>query len=91
VIKVELRKGQTGLRQCYNWQNFGHVWADCKQPHGVSGVVVATCIGNALIRQIQNLCQAAGMHPSRWRQTSSSIILRMQPCERTVEEKSTRS
>jgi hypothetical protein len=32
IIKVELYRAQTGLTQCYNCQNFGHVWANCKQP-----------------------------------------------------------
>jgi hypothetical protein len=31
IIKVELYRGQTGLTQYYNCQNFGHVWASCKQ------------------------------------------------------------
>jgi hypothetical protein len=32
VIEVELYRAQTGLMQCYHCQNFGHVWANCKQP-----------------------------------------------------------
>jgi hypothetical protein len=32
IFKVELYRAHTGLRQCYNCQNFGHVWANCKQP-----------------------------------------------------------
>jgi hypothetical protein len=32
IVKVESYRAQTGLRQCYNCQNFGHVWANCKQP-----------------------------------------------------------
>jgi hypothetical protein len=32
IIKVESCRAQTGLTQCYNCQNFGHVWATCKQP-----------------------------------------------------------
>jgi hypothetical protein len=31
IIKVQLYRAQTGLEQCYNCQNFGHVWANCKQ------------------------------------------------------------
>jgi hypothetical protein len=32
IIKVVFYRAQTGLLQCYNWQNFGHVWADqCKE------------------------------------------------------------
>jgi hypothetical protein len=47
IVKVESYRAQTGLTQYYNCQNFGHVWANCKQPLDVSGAVVATCIGNA--------------------------------------------
>jgi hypothetical protein len=32
VIKVEFYRAQIGLMQCYSCQNFGHVWANCKQP-----------------------------------------------------------
>jgi hypothetical protein len=32
IIKVEAYRAQTGLTQCYNCQQFGHVWANCKQP-----------------------------------------------------------
>jgi hypothetical protein len=32
VIKVALYRAQIVLTQCYNGQNFGHVWANCKQP-----------------------------------------------------------
>jgi hypothetical protein len=32
TLTVEAYKAQTGLMQCYNWQSFGHVWANCKQP-----------------------------------------------------------
>jgi hypothetical protein len=31
-IKVEAYKSQSGLTQCRNCQQFGHVWANCKQP-----------------------------------------------------------
>jgi hypothetical protein len=31
IIKVELYRAQTGLTQCYNCQNFGYIWANCKQ------------------------------------------------------------
>jgi hypothetical protein len=31
-IKVEAYKSQAGLAQCHNCQQFGHVWANCKQP-----------------------------------------------------------
>jgi hypothetical protein len=32
AIRVEAQKAQNGLTQCYNCQQFGHVWANCKQP-----------------------------------------------------------
>jgi hypothetical protein len=32
IIRRELYGVQTDLRQCYNFQNVGHVWANCKQP-----------------------------------------------------------
>ncbi|XP_023721037.1 uncharacterized protein LOC111871883 [Cryptotermes secundus] len=32
AIKVEAYRAQSGLTQCYNCQQFGHVWANCKQP-----------------------------------------------------------
>jgi hypothetical protein len=31
IIKVESQRALTGLTQCYNCQNFGHVCANCKQ------------------------------------------------------------
>jgi hypothetical protein len=31
-IQVEAYRARTGLTQCYNCQQFGHVWANCKQP-----------------------------------------------------------
>jgi hypothetical protein len=31
-VRVEAYKAQTGLTQCHNCQQFGHVWANCKQP-----------------------------------------------------------
>jgi hypothetical protein len=31
-IKVEAHKSQKSLTQCFNCQQFGHVWANCKQP-----------------------------------------------------------
>jgi hypothetical protein len=33
IIKAESYRAQTGLTQGYNCQNFGHVWANCKQLH----------------------------------------------------------
>jgi hypothetical protein len=32
AIRVEAYKAQNGLTQCHNCQQFGHVWANCKQP-----------------------------------------------------------
>jgi hypothetical protein len=32
AIRVEAYKAQTGVTQCHNCQQFGHVWANCKQP-----------------------------------------------------------
>jgi hypothetical protein len=31
-ISVEAYRAQTGLTQCHNCQQFGHVWANCRQP-----------------------------------------------------------
>ncbi|PNF38110.1 hypothetical protein B7P43_G15356, partial [Cryptotermes secundus] len=31
-IKVEMYRAQTGLTQCHNCQQFGHIWTNCKQP-----------------------------------------------------------
>jgi hypothetical protein len=32
AIKVEAYRSQNALTQCHNCQQFGHVWANCKQP-----------------------------------------------------------
>ena len=32
IIQVEAYRARTGLTQCFNCQQFGHVWANCKQP-----------------------------------------------------------
>jgi hypothetical protein len=32
AIGVEAYSAQNGLTQCHNCQQFGHVWANCKQP-----------------------------------------------------------
>jgi hypothetical protein len=32
IIKVEAYRNQGGLTRCHNCQNFGHVWATCRQP-----------------------------------------------------------
>jgi hypothetical protein len=31
-IRVEAYRAQTGLTQCHNCQQFGHVWANCRHP-----------------------------------------------------------
>jgi hypothetical protein len=63
IIKVELYRAQIGLTQCYNCQNIGHVWANCKQPPNFCGAVVATCTENAPKRRIHNLLRAAAIAP----------------------------
>jgi hypothetical protein len=32
AIKAEIYKSQSGLTQCHNCQQFGHIWANCRQP-----------------------------------------------------------
>jgi hypothetical protein len=32
AIRVEMYRAQNGLTQCHNCQQFGHVWANCRQP-----------------------------------------------------------
>jgi hypothetical protein len=32
AIRVEAYRTQNSLTQCHNCQQFGHVWANCKQP-----------------------------------------------------------
>jgi hypothetical protein len=32
AIRVEAYRNQSSLTQCHNCQQFGHVWANCKQP-----------------------------------------------------------
>jgi hypothetical protein len=32
ITQVETYRARTGLTQCYNCQQFGHAWANCKQP-----------------------------------------------------------
>jgi hypothetical protein len=32
AIKVEAYRAQNSLTQCYNCQQFGHIWANCRQP-----------------------------------------------------------
>jgi hypothetical protein len=72
-IKVESYRAQTGLTQCHNCQNFGHAWANCNQlPQCL------WCGGGQLHREcpekIQNLHRVVQLHPSRRRETSSSVV-----------------
>jgi hypothetical protein len=46
-IKVEAYRAQTGLTQCHNCQQFGHVWANYRQPTVVCGAVADTCTRSA--------------------------------------------
>jgi hypothetical protein len=32
AIRVEAHRAQSTLMQCHNYQQFGHVWGNCKQP-----------------------------------------------------------
>jgi hypothetical protein len=32
IIRVEAYRAQNGLTQCFNCQQFGHFWANCRQP-----------------------------------------------------------
>jgi hypothetical protein len=32
AIRVEAYKAQNNITQCYNYQTFGHIWANCRQP-----------------------------------------------------------
>jgi hypothetical protein len=59
-------------------------------PLDVCGAVVATCIGNALKYKNRIYAELLILNLSRRRGTSSSIILRLQPCKRrTAKERST--
>jgi hypothetical protein len=91
IIKVELYRAQTGLKQLYKCQNFGHVWANCKQPLDVCG-----CSGSHLHKECPRkdeyrITELLQLHTSR-RETSSSVISRMQLREKgTAKEKNTTS
>jgi hypothetical protein len=50
IIKVESYRTQTDLMQCYNCQTLVMSWQTASNPFDVCGVVVASCIGNALKR-----------------------------------------
>jgi hypothetical protein len=57
---------------------------------GVCGAVVAICIGNALSIKYSINAEVLQLHPCRRRETSSSVISRLQPLERiTAKERST--
>jgi hypothetical protein len=91
IVKVEFYRAQTGLMRCYNCPNFGHVWANCKQPPRYlwwgGGHLHREC-PEYTYRFYSELLQ---LHSSRI-ETSSSVISRLQPCERrTAKEKSTAS
>jgi hypothetical protein len=43
-VKIEVYKSQNALTHCYNCQKFGHVWANCMQPHRCLWCGAATCI-----------------------------------------------
>jgi hypothetical protein len=47
IIKVEAYRAQSGLTQCYNCQQFGHVWANCSNRLVACGVGGGICIRNA--------------------------------------------
>jgi hypothetical protein len=51
IIKVETYRAQAGLTQCYNWQTFRDVWANCRRPPVVYGAVAVTSIKIALRRE----------------------------------------
>jgi hypothetical protein len=58
-IKVEPYRTQTDIKQSYSCQNFGHVWASCKQ----LPVFVLWCCHLHRERQIQSLRPAALLAP----------------------------
>jgi hypothetical protein len=63
IIKVELYRAQTGLTQCYNCQNFGHVG---QEQATLSMFVVwwwPPAQGMPRKKQIWNLCRAAAIEP----------------------------
>jgi hypothetical protein len=54
IIRIEPHKAHTGLTQCYNCQEFGHVWANCKQLPVVCSVGAVTCTRSAQRRTTQH-------------------------------------
>jgi hypothetical protein len=63
IIKVDLYKAQTGCMHATNANNLVTSELTSSNSLNVCGAVVVTCIGNALKRQIQNLCRAAAFAP----------------------------
>jgi len=78
IIKVETYRAQAGLTQCYNWQTFRDVWANCRRPPVVYGAVAVTSIKIALRREKRRQHQIAATvswvkgktHPSNYRYCS---------------------
>jgi hypothetical protein len=52
-IRVEAYKAQTGLTQCYNCQQFGHIWANCRQPPRCMWCGAVTCTRNGRKKTVQ--------------------------------------
>jgi hypothetical protein len=65
AIRVEAYKAQNGLMQCYNCQQFGHVWANFKRTPVVCGVVEATCTRSA--RRKETRLQHQHAATANWR------------------------
>jgi hypothetical protein len=93
LIKGQLYRGQTGPTQCYNCQNFDQIWANCKQP--------PRCLWCGGVQLRKESPEKANTEPTpsccnctlvRRRETSSSVISRLPPCERrTAKEENTTS
>jgi hypothetical protein len=47
AIRVEAYRAQSDLTQCHNCQQFGHVWANCKQPPRCLCAGAASCTRSA--------------------------------------------
>jgi hypothetical protein len=63
IIKIELYRDQTAQCSDKTAKIFAMSGITASNPLDIYGAVVATCIRNALKRQIQNLCQAAAIAP----------------------------
>jgi hypothetical protein len=66
AIRVEAYSVQYGLTQCHNCQQFGHVWANCRQPPRCLWCGGGTCTRSALKRTTLLLPQHAVI-ASCWR------------------------